>query len=266
MGVEQSVDDAVVAPVGRAQERARVVDDRVDRLLAVGILGVIQPSETEDCRVDLDRVDPRRSAAQRRRHVVAGPRPDDRHVPRRAVDPVGELVVVPLPAQVLAGRDVRVAVRQVVHALVVVPGRPHHHQAVLDRGRLEQLVGRVDPLPQRVHRPGQDDDGGERGDRLDDERAGTPHREERETREEEPEPDRRRSPEEADREHEGDAHEASEQVQAVGGQVLAALHRPPAELAHGNEGEKRTPMSRPNWTTRRGAVRTSGIRSRGASA
>ena len=154
------------------------------------------------------------------------------------MDPVGELVVVPLPAQVLAGRDVRVAVRQIVHALVVVPGRPHHHQAVLDRGRLEQLVGRIDPLPQRVHRPGQDDDGGERGDRLDDERARTPHREERETREEEPEPDRRRSPEEADREHEGDAHEASEQVQAVGGQVLAALHRPPAELAHGNEGER----------------------------
>ncbi len=236
MRIEQAVDDEVVRLGRGAQVRARVVHDAAHARIVVGPLRMVEPAQAQDHGIDLDRVHVLRARAQRRRHVVAGARAQDGHLAGRAVHAVGQLVVEADAMPFLrAGLGLR---GEVVDLLVVMAGGADDGEAALSGPMLDDLVGRVDPLPLERDRPGQHD-GGHQGRA----RAGQDHPpveglESEEEREEQREPHERRRPQRADHEQQDDAGQAAREVQGVRAQLLAPGHEPPAELSHGQEGER----------------------------
>jgi len=156
---------------------------------------MIGASRPQDGRVNLDRVDVGGAAAERRGHVVARSGPHHRDIGGGGENAIRQVVVVAhLPAARVVGRPWR---REVVHPLVVVARRADYHEPGVAIAQLEQLVGRVDPLPRLLHRPGQDHHRGDGRREPGEQRRGPGHDEQKQRQERHPVPHHGRRPQRA---------------------------------------------------------------------
>src|SRR4029077_21256709 len=119
----------------------------------VRLFGVAQLAGQLDGRIDFNGLDVSGARAQSRGDVVAGSSADDRHVRRCRMGLVGEIIVAAnlAPARTLG-------VGEVINMLKVVTcGLYQGQAAVFAASYFQQLIGRIDPVPERIHRPRQDD-------------------------------------------------------------------------------------------------------------
>ena len=152
---------------------------------------------------------------------------------------IRQFVVVPDVFQRWIGFHILVRTREIMYPLVVVSRSANGHQPVIALGNLQQLVGRIDATPERVHRPRQNRKRYHCADESQHQRAGLPHVESEYSEKTQTEPHQRRRPQPAQRQHQQHARQTPKKVQAVGPELWPPLHQAAAELANGNKNEHR---------------------------
>ena len=207
--IGQREQDQVVLLVGLLQERAPVVDVHADARVLIRVVGVVLRTEALQRRVDLDRVDVRRTLRQRDRDIGARPRSDDQHPSGLALDHVVRLEVVGLLGHA-GGHRRQPLVRDAVHR-----HRPRGAAAtVVAAGRRDLVVRRPEVtlvVAQRVEEQhGQRDCERHRhADRLASQQHDEDHGDDAE-------PHQRRRADHRQQRERDDAGQAAEQVEAVG--------------------------------------------------
>jgi hypothetical protein len=213
VGIKQPKGDQVIALVGRAQKRTRVVDHGSHPRIAVRMFRMPVAPQHKNGRIDFDRVDMLGVAPQRSRDVVPRTRAHNRNILRMLDELIRKLVVVLDPPQ----RGPIRTVGKIVNPLVVVTRRPDFHQASPVAPDFQQLVGGIDPLEGRSGRPFQDHQGQHRKARPNQQSRLPASVEEQQAGESEQEPYGRRGPERAHHKHQQHSDETSQQIKAIPG-------------------------------------------------
>src|ERR1700687_776130 len=121
--------------------------------IVVGMLRMIRLAGLKNGRVNFDGVNMTRARAQCRSYVIAGSRPNDGDVSRRARDAVGQLVIISDLADLWVGGSLNGKIGEVVNPLVIMAGRANIQQAILPVAQFEQLVRGIHAIPKRVYGP-----------------------------------------------------------------------------------------------------------------
>ncbi len=197
---------------------------------------MVRAPDAGDRGIDLDRLDTLHAGAQRGGDVVARAGADDRGRLRRRADLVRQLVVARV-ARLLRVRGLR-GRREIVDLLVVEPGGADDRETAPPRTALDELIGRVDPVPIDRHRPRERADRDEARDGAEHERFAVDREEREKPDEARREPDRRRRPERARDEHRADAGETADEIPTIRREAVRAIHQASGELPERHERDR----------------------------